>query len=169
MLFRSSAGKTWSFRTIASVTATPAAVTIQSGSVRSGGPADLSANDNSFYQVSSTSSKTYKAYWYGTVNGVSNALRTLSVTYRGKNSASCTQTLWIYNWTKGSWIQLDSRSVGTTEVAIQKSPTGTTGALAEFVSGSSGDGDVRIRVRASRSSGRFYSSGDLMTASFTAP
>ena len=159
------AEKTWSFVTLATVTNAPSGTTIQSGSAKAGSSANLGADDNVYFQVNSTTSSTYRAYWYATVTDVSNSLKSLSVTYRGKNSASATQIVSIYNWTKGSWVQLDSRSVGTSEVLVQKSPVGT---LADYVGGSSGSGEVRVRIRASRKSGRFYSSGDLLTVSFTA-
>ena len=37
------------------------------------------------------------------------------------------------------------------------------GTLADYVSGTSGDGELRVRVRCTRSTGSFFSSGDLMT------
>ena len=156
----------WSFRTIATVTMAPSGATVQSGSIRGGTSfANLDSDDNVYFQVTSTSSGKRRSLWYGTFTGVSNDLRSLVVTYRGKNSRACSQTVQIYNWSKGSWVKLDSRSVGTTEVQIQKSPTGT---LADYVSGSSGPGDLRVRVRCTRTSG-FYAAGDLLTVSFTAP
>ncbi|HEX2069801.1 MAG TPA: S8 family serine peptidase, partial [Actinomycetota bacterium] len=157
---------TWSFRTIATVIMTPFGATIQSGSIRGGTSfANLEADDNVYFQVTSTSSGTRTSSWYGTFRGVPNDLRSLVVTYRGKNSGTCAQTVQVYNWSKGSWLKLDSRSVGTTEVQIQKSPSGT---LADYVNGSAGTGDLRVRVRCTRSSG-FYASADLLSISFTAP
>ena len=88
----------------------------------------------------------------------------MNVTYKDKNSASCDQVVAIYNWTTGYWIQLDKRSVGTTEVEIAAAPGGT---LADYVSGSSGDGDVAVRVRCTRgASVNFYASGDLMRIAY---
>jgi hypothetical protein len=144
----------------------PSGATVESGSIRGGTSfTNLVSDNNVYFQVTSTSSGTRTSAWYGTFSGVANDLRTLTVTYKGKNSAKCTQTVHIYNWSKSSWVQLDSRSVATTEVQVQKSPTGT---LADYVSGSSGQGDLRARVRCTRSSGGFYASGDLMRISFTA-
>ena len=157
---------TWSFRTIATVITTPSGATRQSGSIRGGTTfANLRADDNVYFQVTSTSSGTRTSSWYGTFTGVANDLRSLVVTYKGKNSRACSQTVQVYNWSRGSWVLLDSRSVGTTEVQVQKSPSGT---LADYVSGPSGTGDLRVRVRCTRSSG-FYASADLLTISFTAP
>jgi hypothetical protein len=61
-------------------------------------------------------------------------------------------------------VQLDSRSIGTTETEVAVNVGGT---LANYVSGSSGDGEVRVRVRCTTSNGSFYASGDLLTATFT--
>ncbi|HEX2089536.1 MAG TPA: S8 family serine peptidase [Actinomycetota bacterium] len=159
------AERTWSFKTVSAVTKPPAAATVQSGKLRAGTYANLGADDNVYFQVTSTSSGTRTTSWYGTIKGVTNSLRTLSVTYKGKNSATCSQTIYVYNWSNSSWVTVDSRSVGTTEVLVEKSPSGT---LASYVSGSSGDGDVRVRVRCTKSSG-FYTSADLVTITFSAP
>jgi subtilisin family serine protease len=140
------------------VTAFPSGTIVQTGSVRSGTATRLRADDNSYYQVNSTKSGTRTSAWYGSFTGVPNGLRNLSLTYKGKNSRTCAQTLSVWNWTTDSWVQLDSRSVGTSEVRIDKKPT-----EADYVSGGSGDGELRLRVRCTRSSGSFYSSGDLMS------
>jgi hypothetical protein len=63
-----------------------------------------------------------------------------------------------------SWVTLDSRSVGTTEVTVTKAVGGT---LADYVGGTSAEGEVRVRVRCTRSSS-FYASGDLMQLEYTA-
>ena len=34
--------------------------------------------------------------WYGRFSGVSNSLKTLKVTYKGKSSATCTQSLSLW-------------------------------------------------------------------------
>ncbi len=77
---------------------------------------------------------------------IPNTLTSLSVTYRGLNSSTCTQNLAIWNWRTGVWVSLGSRSVGTTEVETSPRPTG---ALADYVSGTTGNGDVAVRVRCS--------------------
>ena len=64
-------------------------------------------------------------------------------------------------------MQLSSRSVGRTEVTIANlAPSGT---LANYVSGTTGDGDVRVRVRCRRSSPSFFASGDLLRISYVRP
>ena len=160
------AERTWTFKTIATMTGTPSGTTVQTGSFRAGSFANLGQDDNLFYQVTSTSSRTRTASWYGTITGVPNSLRSLTVAYRGKNTTVCSQVVYLYNWTNGTWVQLDSRSVGTTEALVQRSVGGT---LSNYVSASTGDGEIRVRVRCTHSSRAFYMSGDLMTVTFTAP
>jgi serine protease AprX len=144
------------------VNATPASVSLYSGSVRSGGAAQLGADDNSYFAVNSTTSGTRVADWYGLVPAT-NSLQSLKVTYRGKASYTCTQVMYIYNWTTGAWVQLDSRSVGTSEVQVDRTPTGP---LADYVSGATGEGDVAVRIRCTRSSYSFYTSGDLLRITY---
>lgn len=47
---------------------------------------------------------------------------------------------------------------------VEKSPTGS---LADYVSGTSGAGEVLVRIRATRNSANFYASGDLMRITYT--
>jgi hypothetical protein len=149
------------------VTAWPNATSIQNGSFRSGTVANLAADDDAYYEVNSNSSSTRTTQWYGRFTGVTNSLTSLRVSYAGKNSRSCAQTVSIYRWSSGSWIDLDTRTVGTTEVAVLNlAPTGT---LANYVSGSSGNGEVRVRVRCQTSSGTFFASGDLLQITYQRP
>jgi hypothetical protein len=145
------------------VTASPSAVVVQTGTLNSGTAASLVSDDNAYFQVNSTTSGTRTADWYGSFT-VPNELTSLSVTYKGKNSAaSVTQTVAIWRWSDSTWVQLDSRTVGTTEVNIANLiPAGT---LADYVSGTSGAGELRIRVRGTRS-GNFISQGDLMSITY---
>ena len=157
---------TWRFTTAApaATTAYPSSTTIYYGSLRSGDASRLTSDNDSYYQVNSTTSGTRTSDWYGRMTGVSNALKSLSVTYKGKNSASCSQTLYVYNWTTGYWVKLDGRTVGTSVVTVSAAASGT---LAEYVSGTSGDGDVAVRVRCTRGDGvNFYASGDLLKIVF---
>ena len=161
--------KAWSF-TIAAATApvatnvSPSSVSVYYGSVRSGGASQLGADDDAYFAVNSTTSGTRVADWYGRMTGVSNALKSLRITYKGKSSASCEQRVYVYNWTTGAWTQIDVWTVGTTEAEMSVSLGGT---LANYVSGSSGDGEVAVRVRCTRGDGvNFFVSGDLMRATF---
>ena len=162
------AGKSWAFTTkaLTPVTAFPSATKIYYGSLRSGTYSRLGSDDNNYYQVNSTTSGTRVSDWYGTFSAVPNALSDLKIAYKGKNSASCTQRIYVYNFNTG-WVQLDSRSVGTTEIEIGNlSPSGT---LADYVSGTSGDGSLHVRVRCTASSPNFYSSADLLKVGYERP
>ena len=157
--------KAWTFTVATTVTVYPSSTTVYAGSLRSGDASRLRVDDDGYFEVNSTTSGTRATDWYGRTTGVSNGLRSLSLTFKGKNSASCSQTVSVYNWTSGYWVQLDARTVGTSEVGLTLSPGGT---LADYVSGSSGDGDVAVRVRCTRGdSVNFYASADLLRTVFT--
>jgi hypothetical protein len=73
----------------------------------------------------------------------------------------------VWRWTDSTWVQLDSRSVGSTEVLVgNRVPSG---AAAAYVSGTTGNGEVRVRIRCTRSSwlSSFYASGDLLKIVYT--
>jgi hypothetical protein len=105
---------------------------------------------------------------YGRVGGVSNSLTRLTVTFRGSHSAACTQAIYLWNWSSGYWVRYSSTTAGgptETEASFT-----VTGALASHVSGSTGDGDVAVRVHCTRTdSVGFTTSGDLMRVTFWRP
>ncbi len=146
------------------VTSAPSKVTPVVGKI-SGDHTKLAADDNQYLQISSSNVLQSGATteWYGTFSGVSNSLKGLTVAYKGKNSPTCNQIVSMKRWTDNKWVDLDSRLVGNSEVQITKSPGGT---LADYVSGSSGDGDLQVRVRCSAtlalSTSGFKAYGDLM-------
>jgi hypothetical protein len=117
-----------------------------------------------FYEVSSTTSSTRTASWYAVTRGVSNDARSLRIAYSGRNSLTCSQTVSVWNWAAGAWAQLDARNVGSTEVLVDKTIGGTP---ADYVSGTSGDGEVRVRVRCTHGSSSFYSRADVLRVVYT--
>ena len=150
--------------TLTAVSAAPAGTTISSGSLRSGTFANLAADDASTYQVNSTTRSTRTTSWYGRFTGVPSTLQNLRVSYKGANSQPCTQVVAIYRWTTGTWITLDSRSVGTSEVALANLvPTGTLSAYR------SSGGELRARVQCTRSSPSFYAIGNLLRVDYDRP
>jgi subtilisin len=163
-----SAEKIWSFTTLK----LPAATVIDYGSFESGSVANLAADDDLYYEVESTTSSTRRSDWYGSFTGVPNALSGLKVSYRGKNSRNCSQSLYIRRFSDNTWRQLDSRTVGITEVLIEKLPSGS---AANYVSGTTGDGEVRVRVRCTTSStasdgtASFVASADEMKIAYNVP
>jgi hypothetical protein len=137
----------------------PTSFTVESGSLVSGTAASLNADDNA-YLVVRAGKTTRTATWFGTFTGVANDTSSLDATYKGNISSTCTQVISIFRWTDSSWVQLDSRSVGSTEVEVAGlSPTGT---LADFVSNGSGTGDVRIRISCTHPSTAIDLRGDLL-------
>jgi hypothetical protein len=142
------------------VTGFPASTVIEAGSLKSGTAGSLNANDDAYYEVASTTSGTRTTSWYASFTAVANSLRNLKISYVGKNSRSCMQTVAVWRWSDAAWVQLDSRSVRGTEVAVENLiPPGTPG---EYVTGTSGEGELRVRVRCSGPKKSFVASGDLM-------
>jgi Domain of unknown function (DUF4082)/Bacterial Ig-like domain/Bacterial Ig domain/Purple acid Phosphatase, N-terminal domain len=152
-----------SFRVPENVTAGPAATVLQAGTLAGGDAASLVADDNVYFQVNSTTSGTRTTDWYGSFPGVTNTLSNLRVSYTGRNTVSCNQTVYVWRWTTNSWVSLGASTVGTTEVA--RTNLAPSGAAANYVSGTTGDGELRVRVRCTRSS-NFVANGDLMQISF---
>jgi subtilisin len=150
--------------TTTTVTAYPYATVIETGSLRSGSYSRLRSDDNVFYEVSSTTSSTRTASWYGVTGAIPNDLRGLRISYAGRNSLTCSQTVSVWNWATGAWVQIDARSVGTTEALVDRTLGGT---LADYVSGTSGDGEVRTRVRCTHGSSSFYSRADVLRVIYT--
>jgi hypothetical protein len=155
---------TWSFAVDATPQTTvsgPSATVILTGSRGSGGAADLNANDGVYYRVNSTTTSTKRTSWYGRFDGVPSSLQNLRVTYSGSNSRTCSQSVAIRRFTTNSWVTLNSRSVGTTEVQIAS--LAPPGSAANYVNGM---GRVQVRVLCSTTSGSFYTSGDLLNISY---
>jgi hypothetical protein len=73
----------------------------------------------------------------------------------------------VFRWTDSTWVQLSQRSVGTTEVNL--ADLAPSGAASDYVSGTSGLGEVRVRVGCTRGSSSFYSSADLMRIAYELP
>ena len=142
------------------VVAAPTSTTLMSGTLRSGTAASLAADDALSYEVNSTLSSIRATAWRGNFPGVSNSLTALSMSYKGKNSRACAQTVSMWRWPTSSWVDLDSRTVGTAEVLI--ADLVQVGVPSDYVSGTSGEGELRIRVRCTTRSGIFFTSGNLL-------
>ena len=149
-----------SFQTGSSTTYSPTGTTILAGSLNSGSFSNLATNDASYYQVNSTASGTPRITdWYAsvTIGETPASVSKITTTYDGNYSrSSTTQTLYLYNWSTATWTQIDSRTVGQTDVTI----TNTQTAPANFISAS---GEVRLRVSGSRGSNQsFTGRGDYV-------
>ena len=142
------------------VSAAPSSVSINAGSYLGGGVSSLAADDGAHLRLAATTGSTL---WWGRITGVPNTLTTLSIDSRGLGSVPCTQTISIWDWTFGTWRSLASRAVGTTESGTTVTVTGT---LANYVSGSTGNGDVAVRVGCV-GSGSFTTSDELLRITYT--
>jgi hypothetical protein len=147
------------FRT--AVTASPGAVTLETGTLRGGNATALSADDNVYYEVNSTTSGTRTTSWYGSFTSVPTTITGLRATYTGKNSRNCTQVIAAWRWTDSTWQQLNSSTVGTTEAT--RADLAPPGAASGYVSSA---GEVRIRVRCTTTA-NFFASGDQLRITYT--
>lgn len=145
------------FQTGGAFTYAPTGTAILQGSHNSGSASNLTTNNGSYYVVNSTTSGTRRADWYGsvTITQAPASVTRLTVTYDGKNSRNVTQSLHLYNWSTGSWTQINSRTVGNTDVTISNTQTSP----ANFISAS---GEIRLRVLSSGNNKNFTCSGDYM-------
>jgi multicopper oxidase len=144
----------------------PASTKILVGTLKSGTVAALGADDATYYAVNSTTIAPRRSEWYAGFTGVPAGLTNLKVTYKGKNSLSCVQTLSIWKWATNEWVQFDSRSVGAADVSI----TGTPPAPASAYRGTgTSAGQLRVRVACSGPAAAWVSSGNLMKIVYDAP
>lgn len=149
-----------SFQTGASFIYAPASTTILQGTLSSGTVTNLTTNNAVYYVVNSTTAgSTRFTDWYAsvTLSETPSSVTKLTTTYDGKYSRSGrTQTIYLYNWSTATWTQIDSRSVGQTDVTIQNTQT----VPANFISGT---GEIRLRVLGSGSANKsFTGSGDYV-------
>ena len=131
----------------ATVTRDPAAAALESGggTLVAGNAASLAAADGNTLQVRSTTSGTTRtSSWSATFNAVPNTLGALKISWTGKETIPTTQTLLIWNYTNSTWTTVDTRTVGTSAVTISNHAVG--GTAADYVSGTSGNGTVKIRL-----------------------
>jgi subtilisin family serine protease len=156
------AARSWSFTTVRTLTLFPDAVGLQSGSLRAGGVSSLRGDDNLFLDVASTSWAPTTA-WYGRFPGVPRDLTSLRVAYAGRSSASCSQTVAVWRWATGTWVQLDARTAGTAEALVDRAVGGV---LTDYVNSV---GEARVRVRCTSSTAAFVAGGDLLRLTVTRP
>ena len=142
---------------------TPAAAVVETGTLRTGPFSRLAVSDNTLYEVNSTTTNPRTTSWYGSFTGVTVGSGNLKVTYEGRNSRSCTQTLAAWRWSDSTWQQFDSRTVTTSDVTIDVAPTG---AATSYISAT---GEVRVRVRCTGPTANFFASGDFMRIVYQRP
>ena len=148
---------------VTNVTASPSATSIEAGTYRSGSAASLTNADTSYFQVNSTTWGTRTSRWYGSFGAVPSTLSNLKVAYQGKNSRSCTQTISVFRWADNTWVQLSSRTVGSSEVRVADLvPPGSAGS---YVSPA---GELRVRVGCTTIR-NFYAMGNQLLISYDRP
>lgn len=130
-------------------------ITLTKGSITVGDYTRLAADDAVRVSISAgvTAGK-YLTDWYGTVT-LDHPPLDLAITYNGNYTVNRTQTLWLWNWTTGAWVQVDQASVGTTDVTRSWS----TGSPAAYVSATR---EVRLRVSTNKRNSSFTCRGDYM-------
>jgi hypothetical protein len=138
----------------------PTTTTILAGTLSAGTYGNLATNNSTYYVVNSTKSGTRSTDWFAStkISQVPSSVSKLTIHYDGKNSASKSQVLYLYNWTTAIWVQIDARTVSTTDVLItnvQNSPM-------NFISTS---GEIRLRVFSSGGTKNYTASGDWMSIS----
>jgi hypothetical protein len=145
---------------VVTVSAAPSSVSLNAGTYRSGGTSSLAHDDGAYLRLSSSGGHTL---WWGRITGVPNTLQSLTITSRGLSSAPCTQTISIWDWSAGGWRAVGTRALGTSETETTLTPAGT---LASYVSGTSGDGDVAVRVGCTATT-PFTTSDELLRIAYT--
>ena len=127
----------------------PASVAKITGGAPSGNAASLAADDNNYFQVPAYRSV---VEWTATFQGIPANATNVTLTLKSKNSRNATQTL-TTNW---SATVLDTRSVSTAEILVQKA---VTGAVANTLT-------VRVRTTAGKG---FTNYGDFLELSYQIP
>ena len=137
----------------------PSAVSITTGKYDSGALKDLSADDNSTYDILSSSTV---ADWYGTTNmsksGPVSAVTQLTVTYSGQYSrSSVNQQFYLYNFSASTWDLFKTQTVGnSSDVTV----TATVAGPQRYISST---GEMRARIRGSRIGSNFYCWANLLS------
>ncbi|MDX6545678.1 MAG: hypothetical protein QOG02_1452 [Gaiellales bacterium] len=144
------------------------ATKILSGTLNAGSYANLAIDDGKLYKVNSTTTgATRVADWYGQFGGLPAGATNLAITYKGSNSSSASQTVYLWDWTTSSWTQLSGpTSVGTSDVTVTPSVISLP---ANYIGTGTKHGMVRIRVRNSKASTSFVTRGNLMKIVYDAP
>jgi probable HAF family extracellular repeat protein len=148
------------------ISVSPSTVGVVVGTRRSGDVGDIAVDDDAYFEVDAadqpalTTAGARLTDWAGTFSAIPNEVIALDLRYKGKNSSACRQTVSVWNWENSEWADLDTQTVGTSEIEVRRAPKG---ALQDYVSGTTGMGELKLRVRCQRDDATaFFSSGDLM-------
>ena len=152
------------FRVPQAVTRTPAAVALETGTLRAGGASALAADDNAYYQVNSTTTGTRTTSWYGSFTGVPAGLSD------AVGDLPRAQLALVHAGDRG--LALDRQHLAAAQLVApsrtrrrRKADLVPAGAPAGYVSPT---GEVRVRVRCTTTA-NFFASGELMQLTYEAP
>ena len=121
----------------------------------------LAADDSDRLAVRSRSRR---IAWIATFAPVPNSIGMLRLTYRASSSRPCAQTVALWSFAARSWVALDTRSVGK---KVREIGLTLASAAPEYVSRTSGDGEVRVRVSCARAGrGAFSTYADLLRLAY---
>jgi hypothetical protein len=148
------------------VTASPAGVVIARGTRRRGNLASLAADDEDEYVIGSARAGQPAVAAVVSFAGVPNGLSRLQISQIASSSQSCSQTLFVWNWTARQWLALDTRSVDQTEASFSIAIPDDL--VSDLVSGRSGGGQLRVQVRCTGESNFLYS-WDQLHIEYAAP
>ncbi len=144
---------------IVTETVAPSSVTTLYGTIAGGSAASLAANDASYITINAArSGGRYTTDWYGSATLAHPPVK-LTLTYDGSYSVSRTQTLYLYDFFTSAWTQVNSATVGTTDVTT----TWTTTMPAAYVSNT---GEVRARVLGALNNKAYSCRGDYMAFTY---
>jgi len=133
----------------------PTAVTLTRGTISSGTVSNLATNNASYLVITAASvSGTRYVDWYSNVSIAEprTSVTKLTITFDGKLLASLNQKLYLWNFSTSVWDQVDSRTVGTSDVTV----TWNTTSPLNYISST---GEIRLRQYVTRNSA-FTSSTD---------
>jgi hypothetical protein len=131
---------------------------VVTGTLKSGSASSLSADDGSYYVVSTTNAS---ALWSASFTGVPGGLTSLSVTYNGKAGSACTQNVNLWNWYYNAWVSI-SRTTATTSDSTMS--VAAPGLLSDYVF----MGEVRASLQCFRTDGAAFDvSSDLLKISYS--
>lgn len=131
-------------------------VTLIKGSITVGDYTRLAVDDAVRMSISAgVEGGQYVTDWYGNVT-LDHPPLNLGITYDGNYTVSHTQYVYLWNWNTSAWDQIQSGTVGTTDVTA----TWSTASPAAYVNASR---QVRLRVRGTlRAAGSYTCRGDYM-------
>lgn len=90
-------------------------MSVLTGTLKSGNAASLAADDANYFVVSTVNAG---AHWSASFTGLPSSVSTLTVTYKGHATASCTQNVNLWNWYYNAWVPISHTTAGTSDVTL---------------------------------------------------